>query len=333
VLEESTLLVDTSFLGDVLLAEPLVRRLAAKHPGALDVLTTPAAAPLLGNHPDLREVLSFDKRGQDRGFTGLWRLARRLRGRGYARVYCSHRSWRTAMLLWMARIPVRVAYDNASAGFLYTACVPYPKELHEVERSLALAGGGAWERPQVYPSSGERARAAELLPQTGAIALAPGSVWATKRWPAAHFHSLAQALLADGHRLVLLGSAEDRELPAAIAAGAEGVVDLAGACSLRESFAVLERCAAMVSNDSLPLHLGTAAAIPVVALFCSTVPAFGFGPRGPRDQVLEVPDLPCRPCGIHGHSACPEGHFRCGEDLAPKRVLAAVRQALAEIPV
>jgi len=331
--EEATLLVDTSFLGDVLLAEPLVRRLAERHPGPLDLLTTPAAAPLLGNHPQLREILSFDKRGKDRGFGGLRRLAKDLRGRGYRRVYCSHRSWRTAMLLRMAGIPERIAYDNASASFLYTDLVPYPKELHEVERSLALGGGGEWERPQMFPNDAELAKASELLPQEGAIALAPGSVWATKRWPAEHFRTLAQALLADGHQLVLLGSPEDHELTASISDGLEGVLNLAGVCKLRESFAVLQRCAAIVTNDSLPLHLGTAAAIPVVAPFCSTVPAFGFGPRGPRDQIVEVADLDCRPCGIHGHPKCPEGHFRCGQDLAPERVLAAVRRALQEISV
>ncbi len=332
-METATLLVDTSFLGDVLLAEPLVRRLAARHPGPVDLLTTPAAAPLLEHHPDLREVLTFDKRGVDRGLGGMRRLAARLRARGYARVYCSHRSWRTAMLLAMARIPERIAYDNAAGGFFYTACVPYPEGKHEVERSLALAGGGDWERPRVHPTAAETARAAELLPMEGAVALAPGSVWATKRWPAAHFRTLAEDLLADGHQLVLLGGPDDATLTAGIADGLEGVLDLAGRCSLRESYAVLRRCAAVITNDSLPLHLGTAADIPVVALFCSTVPAFGFGPRGPRDRVVEVADLSCRPCGIHGHPACPEGHFRCGEDLAPALALEAVRAALREVPV
>lgn len=332
-MEEGTLLVDTSFLGDVLLAEPLVRRLAERHSGPLDLLTTPAAAPLLGNHPQLREVLCFDKRGKDRGFGGLRRLAKVLRARGYQRVYCSHRSWRTALLLRMAGIPERIAYANASASFLYTELIPYPKDLHEVERSLALGGGGVWERPQMFPSVAEQAKAADLLPQAGAIALAPGSVWATKRWPAEHFRTLAQALIADGHQVVLLGSPDDRALTASIGGDLEGVLDLAGACQLRESFAVLQRCAAIVTNDSLPLHLGTAAAIPVIAPFCSTVPAFGFGPRGPHDQVVEVAGLDCRPCGIHGHQSCPEGHFRCGQDLAPERVLSAVRTALQEISV
>lgn len=329
-----TLLVDTSFLGDVLCAEPMVRAAAAKWPGEpVDFLAGPGGAQMLQGHPDIRELVVFDKRGADKGLGGLRRMARKLRQQRYARAVCSHRSWRTAALLRWAGIPVRVGFHNASAAWLYNQRIQYRKDLHEVERNLELLGGGAWEAPRMYPGPAERARAEELLQQlpdakdgsrARPIALAPGSIWATKRWPAERWSELLRGLREAGQPVLLLGGPDDAALCAEIQASAQvDALDLSGKTSLRESAAVLEGCATLVSNDSAPMHLGVAAGIPVVAVYCSTVPAFGFAPRGAHDLVLEVEGLDCRPCGIHGHPKCPEQHFRCGMDMPAERVLAA----------
>lgn len=328
-----TLVADTSFLGDVLCAEPLARAAARAFPGEpVDFLTSPGAAALLQGHPGLRQVLVFDKRGADRGLAGLRRTARRLREAGYARAWCTHRSWRTAALLALARIPERVGFGNAAAAWLYTRRVRYRKEAHEIERNLDFAGGGAWERPQVFPDAADRAQAAALAPPAPFVALAPGSLWATKRWPEERFAELARALAADGVAVALVGGPEDRELGERIAAAAAGagapVLNLAGRSGLRASCALIARAACLVSNDSLPMHLGVAAGVPVIGIYCSTVPRFGFAPRGPRDAVVEVAGLNCRPCGIHGYRACPLGHFRCGQDLEAGRVLQEVRRHL-----
>ena len=140
-------------------------------------------------------------------------------------------------------------------------------------------------------------------------------------------------LAADGVRCVLLGGPDDAGLTSVIArsvatAGGAPVIDLAGVTNLRESYAVLQRAAALVTNDSAPMHLGVAAGIPVIAIYCSTVPEFGFAPRGERDEVVEVSGLECRPCGIHGHPTCPEKHFRCGWDTDAASVLERVQKRL-----
>ncbi|MCH2100839.1 MAG: glycosyltransferase family 9 protein [Planctomycetes bacterium] len=334
-----TLLVDTSFLGDVLGAEPLVRAAAAQWPeDPVDFLAGPGGVQMLAGHPQLRELAVFDKRGVDQGFGGLCRVARRLREKRYARAICSHRSWRTAALLRLTGIPVRVGFHNASAAWLYSQRVRYRKDLHEVERNLELIGGGGWEAPRMYPGEAERARAQELLEQLPQppVALAPGSIWATKRWPPRKWSELLFGLCQSGQSVVLLGGPDDAELCEEIrmAAGLDAIpdaacLDLSGQTSLRESAAVLESCTTLVSNDSAPMHLGVAAGIPVVAVYCSTVPAFGFAPRGPRDLALEVKDLACRPCGAHGRNECPEKHFRCGEDLGSAQVLRAALERSA----
>lgn len=370
-MSEATLLVDTSFLGDVLCAEPLVRATKGQFPGPIDFLTSGGGAGMLAGHPDLREVMVYDKRGAQKGLGGMLRMARLLRGKSYARVFCSHRSWRTAMMLRLSRIPERVCFDNAAGANLYTRQIPYPKELHEIERNLALIGGGDWQRPRIFPTGSERARAEQLTPEAGFVAVAPGSIWATKRWPEEHYASLIQMLVADGQRLVILGGPDDCALsarilelsaetfgldpsvfgldpqalgldpssfgldpqrsgldPSTFSESTPQIIDLCGKTNLRESYAVLERAACLVTNDSSPMHMGVAADIPVVAVFCSTIPAFGFSPRGPRDIVLEVKDLPCRPCGIHGHPTCPEKHFDCGKKTIPQMVMAEVAERL-----
>lgn len=299
----------------------------------LDFLAGPGGAQMLQGHPDIRTLQVFDKRGADKGLGGLRRMAKKLREQHYARAICSHRSWRTAALLRLAGIPERVGFHNASAAWLYSQRIPYRKDLHEVERNLELLGGGKWQAPRMYPGSAERARAKELLAQLSScademtvapIALAPGSIWATKRWPAERWSGLLRGLHQAGKNCILLGGPDDAALCAEIqAAAGVDALDLSGQTSLRESAAVLELCSTLVSNDSAPMHLGVAAGIPVVAVYCSTVPAFGFAPRGPRDIVLEVAGLACRPCGIHGHPSCPEKHFRCGLDMQAETVMRA----------
>jgi heptosyltransferase-2 len=155
--------------------------------------------------------------------------------------------------------------------------------------------------------------------------MAPGARWGTKRWPG--FADLAAAM---SWPVVVVGGAEDAALAAAMQAAAPGRVHAAtGALGLRESAALVEGAELVVTNDSFPLHLATALDRPVIALFGPTVPALGFGPRGPRGAVMQHDSLPCRPCSPHGPAVCPLGHHRCMQELAVARVLAAMEARLA----
>lgn len=318
-----TLVVQTAFLGDVVLTTPLLAVLAARH-GPVDVVTTRAAAPLLATHPAVRTVIRYDKRGADAGLGGLWRLAADLRARGYQRAYLPHRSWRSAALALLARIPERTGFADAPAAITYTARRRRPTGGHEVERLLTLAGAVEQAPAVSLGLTADDARQAdEWLARHGIapgfVALAPGSIWGTKRWPG--YPALAAAL--DGP-IVVLGGAEDSGLAGAVAAAAPGRVHVAaGEMSLRQSAALLARARVLVTNDSAPLHLATATGTRVVALFGPTVPAQGFAPRGPRDVALGVA-LDCRPCSAHGPQVCPLGHHRCMRELRVETVLESV---------
>ncbi|TFG44799.1 MAG: glycosyltransferase family 9 protein, partial [Gemmatimonadales bacterium] len=292
------LVIQTAFLGDVVLTTPLLSRLAARFE-PVDVVTTPAAAELLETHPAVRRVIAYDKRGADRGIGGLRRLAERLADTRYAAAFLPHRSWRSAALALGAHIPERIGFDDSPAAVLYTERVPRPRRGHESTRMLALADG---ERPAALAptvsltlTDADRATADAWLKEhkitAPFVAVAPGSIWGTKRWP-----GYAELVAQLKQPVVVLGSAGDSALADQVAAAAPGRAhSAAGALSLRQSAAIIARAELLVTNDSAPLHLATGVGTPVVAIFGPTTPSQGFGPVGAGSRVIQEKGLWCRP--------------------------------------
>jgi heptosyltransferase-2 len=346
-----SLVVQTSFLGDTVLTTPLIATLAGR--GAVDVVTTPAAAPLLANNPDIRRLFVYDKRGADAGLGGLRRLARRIReqraadGAAPRVAYLAQGSIRSAALALLAGFPERVGFATSPGRVLYTTRVPHRGDRHHAERlwRLAFPDEPAIEptadaiRPRLFPGAEEVRAVDALLGRAGLrvpgdpplVALAPGSVWATKRWP--YYPELA-ARLAERARLVIIGGPGDTEGAAAIRAavgagsGAHAPVDATGKLSLLGSAELLARAALLVTNDSSPQHLASATGTPTITIFGPTVPAFGFGPLAPGSVSLGHETLDCRPCHHHGPPACPLGHWRCMRELSVDAVARAAERLL-----
>lgn len=340
--QHASLVVQTSFLGDVILTTPLLTELSRR--GPVDVLVTKAAAPLLVGHPAVRDVIVFDKRGGDRGVGGIRRMARKLSRRddgtprGVGTAYFAQMSLRSAIVPWLAGVPVRVGWTASKPGRLfYTARVPYARDAHHAVRCWRLAfpdgapPDAAMPTPTLVPGAGERSAVETLLgPSDGRpiVALSPGSVWGTKRWP--HFPSLA-ARLADRARLVIVGGPGEAPLAADIAQAVPpgAVLDATGRLSLLASAELIRRARVLVTNDSSPLHMASAVGTPTVAIFGPTVPAFGFGPLAAGSTVVEHEAMPCRPCHHHGPPTCPLGHFKCMREVDAGRVAEAVVERLA----
>ncbi len=324
----ATLVIQTAHLGDVVLTLPLLQRLAERD-GPVDLVTTPAAAPLAEHHPALRRVIPFDKHGADRGLSGLFRLGRRLRAAGYARAVLPHGSVRSAALAYLSGAAVRTGFADASGALSYTRRVARPATGHMSTRLMALADQAATPaRPWLRLGAEDRASAATWLEATGVaepfIVLAPGSRWGTKRWP--YFAELAQALR---YPVVVIGGPEDEQLASAIVQAAPADShSAAGLLGLQASAALVERAALVVTNDSVALHLATALERPMVAIFGPTIPGFGFGPLG-DEPIVEHEALPCRPCSAHGPAVCPLGHHRCMREIEVTRVSRAVERRLA----
>lgn len=345
------LLIQTAFAGDLVLTLPVIDDLAERYPDApIDVLCIPSTEALLSGHPGIRHRIVYDKRHRR---PSLLSLMRTLSRQGYGLCVCPHRSLRSALLAWATRAPRRVAFDRSAGRLLFTETVPYRDDVHEVERnrSLLVAEQVAHmprRSPRLFPSVEDDAEALRFLPgeddRRRSVCIAPGSVWATKRWREEGFAEVA-AHFGDRFHVVLIGGAEDHALcerirSAAVAMGAAAspgpsadripdVVNAAGQLGFLASASLIGRAAVLVSNDSAPVHLASAMGTPVVEIYGATVPAFGFSPHGVPHRIVQLEGLDCRPCAIHGGQRCPLGTFACMRDLDAQRVIEAAEELLA----
>jgi len=339
------LIVQTAFIGDVVLTLPLIQVVREFMPDVeIDVVLVPRAAEICRNHPALSHIIEYDKRGKDSGWAGLRRIASMLRERDYQIALLPHRSLRSALIALLAGIPLRVGFRKGGGRFLLNKSVQYDQEQHEIERNLSLLSAiGIRDLgkvlPRVYPSRADGSVVTKVLSDIPAkkrshlVAVAPGTIWNTKRWQKEKFVALIQMLADEGFGAVLVGGKEDEALCGEILSLADrkGVVSAAGALTLLQSAELLSRCMITVSNDSAPMHLSVAVGTPVVAIFGATVPAFGFAPYGPYDTVVETRGLRCRPCSIHGGDTCPIKTFDCMVQITPERVQSRLMAVLDKV--
>jgi heptosyltransferase-2 len=349
-----SLVVQTSFLGDVVLTTPLIAELAKR--GAVDVLTTRPGAEILAGNPAIRNILVYEKRDRDKGVRGFARIVGCVRHTGlygtttpsgsvpksstiYDAAYMAQGSIRSGLLALAAGVRHRIGFDTASGRAFYTERVRYDPARHHAERLWGLSMSDCADppspeqiRPRVYPGEDERRVVDKLLASARIaapfIAIAPGSAWGTKRWP---FYRELAALIAKQLPIVVIGGSGEIEIADLIVAALEPgrAVSTAGSLSLLASAELIGRAAALVGNDSAPQHLASAMGTPTVTLFGPTTPDFGFGPLAPGSVTMGVTDLACRPCDRHGPMRCPLGHWRCMRELSSRQVYEVLMQTLS----
>ena len=336
---QKVLVMQSAFLGDSLLTLPLLRRLKEILPDAVvTVLTLAKTADIFRGTPWVDEVLLDDKRGIHGGLTGPWKIAAELKTRAFDLAVIPHRSFRSALIARLAGIARRIGFDSSAGSFLLTDTVPFSWLMHDLERNLSLtlplgacAAPAAGESRYVVPPQ-IREKLSKILADAGIrqdavlAGVHPGSAWATKRWLPERFSELCVRLKAAGLTPIIVGGPDDGDLGARISRDC-GALDLVGRTDLGELKALMGRLSVFVTNDSGPMHLAAAAGVPVVAIFGATTRELGFFPYGPGHRVVET-DLACRPCGLHGARACPEGHFLCMRLLTVDQVYAACQAVL-----
>lgn len=333
-----SLVIQTSFLGDVILTTPLIAELARR--GPVDVLVTPQGAAALANNPDIRTVIRYDKRGTYGSAQGTWQTIKQIRShRPYDAAYLAQGSFRSGLLAMLTGARERIGFASSTGRVLYTTQISYRPEHHHAQRVWSLAMSDCADpptheqiRPRLYPSDADRAQVDQLLRKHGdsdrpIVALAPGSAWGTKRWP--YYVDLARRL-ADEFRIAIIGSNADAAIASEIASAlpAEGTIDGAGTLSLLASAELIGRAQAIVTNDSAPQHLASAMGTPTLSIFGPTVPEFGFGPLAERHTVAGHTGLSCRPCHRHGPQRCPLGHWRCMRELSADYISSLLPQVL-----
>lgn len=309
----SFLIIQTAFFGDVILATALVEQLAHQFPDArIDMLVQKSREVLLANNPHLHTVYTLEK---DKKFKSTVSIIRKVRAIGYDYVINVHRHGTSGLITALSGAGQRIGFDAHPMSFLFDRCVNHDREgVHEVDRNYRLIEhlvDAQRTLPRLYPSDADCEKTAQDNPY---VTISPASVWYTKQWPREKWIGLIDRFPGD-LTIYLLGGPGDRDLCESIAAGTERRVSVrAGEYSFLESAALMSKAAMNYTNDSAPVHMASAMNAPVTTVFCSTIPAFGYGPLSERSRVIEYAgQLSCRPCGIHGHRRCPEGHFKCSQ--------------------
>lgn len=318
------LIIQTAFIGDVILATALVEKIKRCYPGAnIDFLLRQGNESLLKGHPYLRKVLIWKKKTSK--YDSLRQLRAQIRQEKYDWVINCQRFAASGFLTAFSGAGETVGFDKNPFSFLFSRKLPHNigDGTHEVARNLSLirhlVKDDTFERPRLYPAPSDYDKTWAITQKTPLyVCLAPTSVWFTKQWPAHKWTELINRLPANC-TAYLLGGPGDKEACQAIAdaTGRPGVFNLAGELSMLESAALMGNAAMNYVNDSAPLHMASAVNAPVTAIFCSTLPSFGFGPLSDKQSTVEVPpgSLECRPCGLHGRKSCPQNHFGCAENI------------------
>lgn len=331
----------TSFIGDSVLTTPLIKKTKKLFPDTqIVVITRPQTQDIFKPLPEVAQVILNDKRGWNK-IAGVWKTARDIRKAGIDILLVPHRSFRSALIAWLSGVKIRIGFTSSEGWFLYTKTVPFNWMIHDAERNLSLLQGIAKEQfggeklsMSFTPSAEENV--ARLLKDFNLegkklVGIHAGSAWPTKCWPQEYFVELISKLQTElGVQCVLVGGGkQDTDLGEKICQLAQGhAASLCGKTSLADLMALMKHLSLFITNDSGPMHIATAFDVPTLAIFGPTTRELGFFPYGQGHRVLEVKDLPCRPCALHGGKKCPLGHFKCMKDITPDEVFKNAKEML-----
>ncbi len=333
---ERILVIQTAFLGDSVLTLPMIQKLKEKFPASkIYVVCIPSTEELFSKSLVVEKAIVYDKKGSQKSILSLFSLIKFLRGIMLTRVYSPHRSFRSTLIAYLCGANYRAGFDISACSFLYTVQKKYRPDIHEVARNLELIGinmkNENWKiLPEIKSSRKEMSKIQKNfdgINKNKFAAVAPGSVWKTKRYPDEYFNQIVRYLINANYFVFLIGGSEDRDLCQKISASStENLRNVAGDLSVSESVELLKKCSILISNDSAPTHLGMLADIPTLTIYCSTVPRFGFYPYNNKSAYVSFDDLDCKPCGIHGRMSCPVKTFDCGNKLLPEMVIQKIKE-------
>jgi len=320
------LIIQTAFLGDVILTTSLIEKLNEKFPdSSIDFLLRKGNQVILKNNPHINEVLILDKKKKA---SDSYRLIKILRKNKYDLLVNAQRYFTTGFITCLSGAKIKIGYADNPLSFLFTKRIGYNSamdsgqhELDKLHRLIADYTDDKAAMPRIYIGKTEEDKISSLPGDF--ITIHPGSVWFTKQFPRERWIEFLNKVPED-LRIFLLGGPRERVLCDSIKDGTqhEKVENMAGDLDLIESAALMKRAKNNYVNDSAPLHICSAVGAPCTAIFCSTVPEFGFGPLSPKSRIIEIEEkLDCRPCGRHGKKKCPEGHFKCAMNIPVESLL------------
>lgn len=316
------LIIQTAFIGDVILATSLIETIIAAEPKTIiDFVLRKGNESLIKTHPRLRKVIVWDK--SNGKYKSLFATAREIRTEKYDLVINLQRFASSGFLAWRAKSKFKTGFSQNPFSFCFSNKVKHKigNGNHEIQRNFELIQpyfNSSLIGPKLYPSAQEIEQVASMNRPSDYVTMAPSSVWFTKQLPVDKWVELIQKTDSKS-TIYLLGGAGDHGLLEQIKSksGRTDITNLAGKINLLASAYLMKGAKMNYVNDSGPLHLASAMNAPVTAFFCSTVPEFGFGPLSSDSKIIQTTEkLACKPCGLHGFKVCPKGHFKCGNNIS-----------------
>lgn len=313
---KNILIIQTAFIGDAILASSLVEKLHAYYPNCkITILVRQGNESIYSKHPFLNEVLIWNKK--ENKLKNLFKLLFKIRKNKYDCIVNCHRYASSGFLTAFSGARHTTGYKQNLFSFLFNHNIKHiiGNGSHETERYNQLIEDFTDNKvfkPKLYPSISDLELVKPFKSQPY-ICMAPASVWFTKQLPQEKWIELCNKTNSNT-TIYLLGAPGDIEMCEQIKSKSihKKIHILAGKLSLLQSCGLMTDAKMNYVNDSAPLHLASSVNAPVTAFFTSTIPAFGFGPLSDNSKTMEVENLNCKPCGIHGYKACPKGHFNCG---------------------
>lgn len=327
------LVIQTAFIGDVVLATAVVEKLAVHFPEAeIDFLVRKGNESLLQNNPFIKEVLIWNKK--ENKLKNLFSILKIIRANKYDKVINLQRFFATGLLTVFSKAKERIGFDKNPLSFLFSKKIKHTLSStgvkHEVDRNNDLISSftdNVALQPKLYPSD-QDFNFIQSFCKIPFATISPGSVWFTKQYPIEKWIETISKF-PKGIRIYLLGGKENIEECERIKKSTDNnnVEVLAGQLSFLQSAALMKNAEMNYVNDSAPLHFASAVNASVTAVFCSTVPAFGYTPLSDLSFIIETKEqLNCRPCGLHGHKECPEKHFKCALTIDPDRLIQTLNE-------
>jgi heptosyltransferase-2 len=362
----ANLIIQTAFLGDLLLSIPLLKRARALWPDSRLILVCRQGLGDFFTHTRLVDEVLEIKKGDAESYRQVHAA---LAGQEIDFLISPHESWRTAFFVRGFKAKHKIGFRRFMKGLFFDELVTRDPQLPDALRQLDLLSGqdaDLAKKMQDYRQKGQPYRVQEQglltappawasmslkgsvddsafaqlqkklsldkvdFPKT--VLLFPGSVWATKRWTESGFVQTGHALQSQGYQILVMGGPGEEALAQRIAGQIPGSFCLAGKTSIYESVLLIERSALVIGNDSASSHLAALCETPLIVIFGPTVIRFGYRPWSASTYLQEYNSLSCRPCGKHGHQKCPTGTHECMKHIGATDVVQKALAILRSIP-
>jgi heptosyltransferase-2 len=331
---QKILVIQTAFIGDVVLATSMLESIHQENSSvSISILVRKGNETLFSAHPYIDKVLVWDKKQNK---YGNWlQLLLTIRKNQFDAVINVQRYAATGLWTALSGAKLKIGFDKNPFAFLFSNKITHQtigNGLHEIERNHALLaplGLFPYAKPALYPSS-QDLKAVEGYQSAPYLCMAPASVWYTKQFPMHQWIKVLHSIPFEGP-VYLLGGPNDKILNDQIlqAVQKKNIINMAGRLSFLASAALQKGAVLNYVNDSAPMHFASAVNAAVTAIYCSTVPDFGYGPLSDTSFIIETKQaLPCRPCGLHGKKQCPQKHFNCAETISLEQIYQPLQQVL-----